>query len=283
MTRIYYQVGAGPVQSFGVPPAAPTTCRWPPTPPGRCTPRGTPTAASRQLKAPWSARSTRPSDRSCRPRAGSTGQRPGDRAWSRVRTAASTSPTRGASSTTRASGCGRSGPARCARCPARRAPTTSRCPIAPGGRLWLAFRDDDLGVRVVRTNPSATKFGAVRKIKHTQGLDRLPGRHRGRHRPRRPAHQRRDPHLAHAGAGRSDAQGQPQEVAGGQGGRGDVHRHRRRRRGSRAPRSRPRARSARTNKLGKCTLHFPKLKPGKFEALAKKKQYAAGSIRLRVS
>lgn len=37
-----------------------------------------------------------------------------------------------------------------------------------------------------------------------------------------------------------------------------------------------------TNKLGKCKLHFPRLRHGKFDVLAKKKEYAAGSVRLTV-
>ena len=39
----------------------------------------------------------------------------------------------------------------------------------PGGRLWLAWRDEKFGVRVVRTNPSATKFGVVQKVKPPKG------------------------------------------------------------------------------------------------------------------
>ena len=34
----------------------------------------------------------------------------------------------------------------------------------PDGRLWLAFEDDDQNLRAVRSNPSATVFGAVLKL-----------------------------------------------------------------------------------------------------------------------
>ena len=37
-----------------------------------------------------------------------------------------------------------------------------------------------------------------------------------------------------------------------------------------------------TNKKGVCTITFDKLKKGKFNALASRKEYAAGSVRLAV-
>ena len=38
-----------------------------------------------------------------------------------------------------------------------------------------------------------------------------------------------------------------------------------------------------TDASGKCSITFPKLNTGKFNAVAKKKEYADGSVRLKVS
>jgi hypothetical protein len=85
-------------------------------------------------------------------------------------------------------------------------PQTSRGPVQPGGHEVRCRAED----------------------RDAQGLDHLPGRHRGRHRTRRRAHQRRDQDLAPAGARGAERQGEPEEVEAGQGRRREVHRHRRR-------------------------------------------------------
>ena len=153
---------------------------------------------------------------------------------------------------------------------------------APGGRLWLAFRDEKLGVRVVRTNPSATKFGAVQKVKSPKGatvyqvgIDGSTGRGdliindstriwhtqvlAGLTVKPSPQKWNGDNKVAvtfkvtDAGAAIQGAKVKAKGL------------------------------KCTTSKKGKCTLHFPKLKQGKFDALATKKHYAAGSVRLRVT
>ena len=154
--------------------------------------------------------------------------------------------------------------------------------IGGGGRLWLAFRDETFGVRVVRTNPSATKFGAVRKIKTPKGstvyqigIEGSTGR--GDlviNDETRIWHTQVLAGLTLKASPKKWQAGKAVAVTFTVTDAGDA---------VKGAKVTAKGKKCSTNKKGKCTLHFPKLRNGKFEALAKKKQYAAGSIRLRVS
>ncbi len=153
---------------------------------------------------------------------------------------------------------------------------------APGGRLWLAFRDEKLGVRVVRTNPSATKFGAVQKIRSPKGstvyqvgIEGSTGRG--------DLIINDETHIWH------------QQVLAGLTLKASPKKWNGNNKvavtftvtdaGAAIQGAKVKAKGLKctTNKKGRCTLHFLKLKQGKFDALAKKKEYAAGSVRLRVT
>jgi hypothetical protein len=153
---------------------------------------------------------------------------------------------------------------------------------APGGRLWLTFRDEKLGVRVVRTNPAATKFGAVQKIKSPKGSTVYQvGIEGGTGRGDLIIND--ETHIWHqqvlAGltvkAGPKKWNGnKPVAVKftvtdAGQAIKG--------------AKVKAKGKKCTTNKNGVCTLVFPKQGPGKFNVLATRKEYAAGSVRVRVT
>ena len=152
---------------------------------------------------------------------------------------------------------------------------------APGGRLWFAFRDENLGVRVVRTNPAATMFGAVQKVKPPKGTTAYQvgidgGTGRGDlliNDETRIWHTQVLAGLTVTASPTKWKAGKVVAVSFTVSDAGE------RIKGAKVT---AKGRKCTTNKLGVCSLVFPKLRPGKFEALAKKKQYAAGSIRLRV-
>ena len=153
---------------------------------------------------------------------------------------------------------------------------------APGGRLWLAFRGDDMGLHVVRTNPAATKFGATREIKTPKGSTIYQvgiegGTGRGDvliNDETRIWHQQV---LAGLTVTASPKKWKPGKVVAVKFTVTDA--------GDRIKGAKVSAKghTCTTNKQGVCTLHFSKLKSGQFNALARKKQYAAGSVRLRVT
>jgi hypothetical protein len=152
---------------------------------------------------------------------------------------------------------------------------------APGGRLWLAFRDDDLHLRVVRTNPAATKFGAVQKVTTPKGSTVYQvgiegGTGRGDvliNDATRIWHQQV---LAGLTVQASPKKWKPGKVVAVKFTVTDA--------GDRIKGAKVSAKGHKctTNKQGVCTMVFTKLKAARFTALAKKSQYAAGSVQLRV-
>jgi hypothetical protein len=153
---------------------------------------------------------------------------------------------------------------------------------APGGRLWLAFRDDKFGVRVVRTNPSATKFGAVQKVKSPKGatvyqvgIEGSTGRgdlviNDSTH----IWHQQVLAGLSLKASPKKWNGGNPVTVTFKVTDAGAA---------IKGAKVKAKGKKCTTNKKGKCTLYFAKVKPGKFNALATRKEYAAGSVRIRVT
>jgi hypothetical protein len=151
-----------------------------------------------------------------------------------------------------------------------------------GGRLWLAFDDEKNDIKVVRTDPSATKFGAVQNVEPPKGSSVYAV-------------------AIDGGTGRGDVVFNDgtriwhQQVfagltlkAGPKKWNGDKQvavTFKVTDAGAAIQGAKVKAKGLKctTNKKGRCTLHFPKLKKGKFDALATKKEYAAGSVRLRVT
>ena len=151
----------------------------------------------------------------------------------------------------------------------------------PGGRLWLAFRDDDMGLRAVRTNPAATKFGAVQKVKPPKGssiyvVEVEGGTGRGDVVFNDGSRILHTQVLAGLTVKASPKKWKPNKLVAVKftvTDAGDA---------IQGAKVSARGHKCTTNKKGVCTIVFSKLKAGKFDAVAKKKQYAAGSVRLRV-
>ena len=151
-----------------------------------------------------------------------------------------------------------------------------------GGRLWLAFRDEKLGVRVVRTNPAATKFAAVQKIKSPKGSTVYQVGIEGStgsgdliiNDETRIWHQQVLAGLTVKAGPKKWNGNKPVAVKftvtdAGQAVKG--------------AKVKAKGKKCTTNKKGVCTLVFPKQGPGKFNVLATRKEYAAGSVRVRVT
>ena len=151
----------------------------------------------------------------------------------------------------------------------------------PGGRLWLAFRDDDMDLRVVRTNAAATKFGAVQEVKKPKGstiyqvgIEGSTGR--GDVLINDGSRIWHTQVFAGLTLKASPGKWKPGKVVAVKFTVTDA--------GERIKGAKVTAKGhkCKTNKQGVCTIVFSKLKSGKFDALAKKKLYAAGSVRLKV-
>jgi hypothetical protein len=152
---------------------------------------------------------------------------------------------------------------------------------APGGRLWLAWRAENLGVRVVRTNQAATKFGAVQKVKPPKGsapyqigIEGSTGR--GDlivNDATRIWHTQVLAGLTVKAGPKSWKSGTTVTVKFTVTDAGEA---------IKGAKVKTKSQKCTTNKKGVCTLTFVKLKHGKFNALATRKEYAAGSVRLTV-
>ena len=151
----------------------------------------------------------------------------------------------------------------------------------PGGRLWLAFRDDDFGLHAVRTNAAATKFGAVQKVKTPGNLTPYQIRIEGS--------TGRGDLLINDGerilhtqvlAGLT-VKVSPKQVKAG---KKVVLKFTVTDAGAaiKGAKVKAKSKSCKTNAKGVCTIKFDKLKKGKFNALASRTQYAAGSVRVTV-
>ncbi len=152
---------------------------------------------------------------------------------------------------------------------------------APGGRLWLAWRDDDFGIRVVRTNGSASKFGAVQKVKPPKGTSPYQIGIEGStgrgdlviNTETAMWHQQVQAGLTVKASPKSLKAGHKVTLKFTVTDAGDA---------VKGAKVKVKSKSCTTNKKGVCTVTFDKLKKGKFNALASRKQYAAGSVRITV-
>jgi hypothetical protein len=152
----------------------------------------------------------------------------------------------------------------------------------PGGRLWFVWDGPDDNLRVVRTNPAATKFGAVQKVRTPPGslifvveIEGSTGRgdvvfNNGL----KIWHQQVLAGLTVKASPRKWKAGRRVAVKFTVTDAGDA---------IKGAKVKARGLKCTTNKKGVCTLTFPKLKKGKFDALATRKEYAAGSVRLKVT
>jgi hypothetical protein len=154
--------------------------------------------------------------------------------------------------------------------------------VGPAGRLWLAWDDASDDIRAVRTDPKGLTFGAVQLLK-------TPG----------------DASVYHVNiegnAGRGDVVYNDgtkilhQQVFAGLSVKADPGKWN----GDKSVKVsfkvtdagdavkgavvKAKGEKCKTDVSGKCSITFPKLNAGKFDAVAKKKEYADGSVRLKVT